>query len=103
MRLFVGACYSDMPPQKALKMSVYDRLDVRDTGHGFTIELLLKAHHLGLEIQEVPVRWRRRAGGESKVSGTIRGSVRAGVKILTTIGLHTWRLRKAKAGRSQKV
>lgn len=95
MRLFVGARYRDMPPQKAIELAAFERLRVEDTGHGFTIELLLKAHAHGLVTREVEVGWRRRAGGQSKVSGTLRGSVRAGAKILTTIARHAWLARRA--------
>lgn len=82
MRWTTGAPYHDMPPMKAFALSAFDGLAVRDEGHGFTIELLLKAHAAGLRIEEVPARCRRRAGGTSKVSGTIRGTLRASAKIL---------------------
>lgn len=95
MQFLVGARYSDMPPQKAIQRAAFERLRVKDTGHGFTIELLLKAHTHGLVTREVEVGWRRRAGGQSKVSGTVRGSVRAGAKILTTIARHAWLARRA--------
>lgn len=88
MRLTMGAPYRDMPPFKACTMAALERLELADVGHGFTIELLVKAHLRGLSVIEVDVSCRARRAGESKVSGTVRGSVRAGGKILTTIARH---------------
>ncbi len=93
MRWTLGADYHDMPPQKAITRAALDRLDVRDTGHGFTIELLLKAHQQELRRREVDVHWRRRAGGESKVSGTLGGSARAAFKIVSCVGRHALAIR----------
>jgi hypothetical protein len=56
-----------------------------DRNYGWTIEMQIKAVQRGLRILETPVTSRRRLGGASKVSGTLRGSVAAGVKILWTI------------------
>jgi glycosyltransferase involved in cell wall biosynthesis len=88
MRLGLGAPYHDMPPFKACAMDALERLELSDVGHGFTIELLVKAHARGLRVIELPVRCRSRRGGVSKVSGTVRGSSRAAVKIITTIARH---------------
>lgn len=85
MSLLTGAQYSDMPPQKAITLTAFEALDVRDLGHGFTIELMLKAHRLGLSVREVEVHCRPRAGGKSKVSGTVSGTVRASLKIVGAI------------------
>ena len=86
MRVSVGAAYEDMPPFKACAAAALDRLELRDAGHGFTIELLMRAHEEGLRVAQIPVRCRVRRGGESKVSGTIAGASRAAVKIVSTIG-----------------
>ena len=88
MRIAVGARYQDMPPFKAIRRDAIDRLALTDMGHGFTIELLLRAHRLGLRVVEVPVRCRVRRAGVSKVSGTFIGATRAAAKILTTIARH---------------
>jgi len=93
MRVATGARYRDMPPFKAISTAALDRLELRDAGHGFTVELLLKAHARGLRVSEVAVRCRRRSGGRSKVSGTLRGTLRASVKIVTTIARHTLAMR----------
>jgi glycosyltransferase involved in cell wall biosynthesis len=88
LRWTVGAPFHDMPPFKACAMDALGRLGVADTGHGFTIELLIKAHRAGLRVLEVDVRCRARKGGVSKVSGDLRGASRAAVKIMTTIARH---------------
>lgn len=93
MRWLTGARYADMPPFKAVSRAAFDTLGVSDTGHGFTIELLLRAHARRLRVEEVPVTCRPRAAGRSKVSGTLAGTVRAGAKILFTIGRHGLRAR----------
>jgi glycosyltransferase involved in cell wall biosynthesis len=86
MRASLGAPYHDMPPFKACAFEALVGLHLVDTGHGFTIEMLIKAHLKGLRVREVPVGCRRRRAGVSKVSGTLGGSARAAVKIVSTIG-----------------
>jgi len=88
MRIAVGATYHDMPPFKVIRREALDRLELTDRGHGFTIELMLKAYRANLKVVEVPVRCRARSAGESKVSGTLAGSARAAAKILTTVAHH---------------
>ena len=93
MRWTIGAPYRDMPPFKACSMKALDALALADVGHGFTIELLVKAHARELRVIELPVRCRARRGGVSKVSGTLGGASRAAVKIVTTIARHAVRAR----------
>jgi hypothetical protein len=59
-------------------------MDMQDTTYGWTVEMQLKAAKLGHKTREVPVRYRRRIG-YSKISGTVKGTVLAGYKILYTI------------------
>jgi hypothetical protein len=56
-----------------------------DRGYGFTVEMQVKAACAGLRILEIPVRYRRRVG-VSKISGTVRGTVGAGAKIIYAVG-----------------
>jgi len=95
MRWSTGARYSDMPPFKAIRRSAFESLGVTDPTYGFTIELLLRAHARHLRVREVPVACRCRTGGQSKVSGTLSGSARAGVKILWTIARHAIATRRS--------
>jgi glycosyltransferase involved in cell wall biosynthesis len=88
MRVAVGARYRDMPPYKAVSVHALDRLSLGDEGMGYIIEMLLRAHSLGLRVVEVEVAWRARRAGHSKVSGTVAGTVRASVTIVSAIGRH---------------
>jgi glycosyltransferase involved in cell wall biosynthesis len=100
MRLMTGARYRDLPPFKAIRLTSFDRLALTDRGHGFTIELLLRAHAERLRTREMVVEARARRGGKSKVSGTVRGSVRAGSRIIATILRHAFHPRtRAATGR----
>ena len=64
------------------------RLEMVDRDYGWTVEMQVKAARRGLRVVDVPVRHRRRTAGESKVSGTLRGSIGAGRKIIWTIARH---------------
>jgi glycosyltransferase involved in cell wall biosynthesis len=88
MRLAVGARYCDMPPFKAIRMDALERLDLRDAGMGHIVEMLLKAHDQGLLVIEVEVKCRVRRGGASKISGTLGGTLRASLKITSSIARH---------------
>jgi glycosyltransferase involved in cell wall biosynthesis len=88
MRVAVGARYRDMPPFKAIRMDALDRLALRDAGMGYIIEMLLKAHAQELRVIEIEVKCRARRAGASKVSGTLRGTVRASLKITSSIARH---------------
>lgn len=90
MRLFFGARYTDLGPMRAVRLDALEHLDMRDRDFGWTVEMQLKAHSAGLVTVEVPVRYRPRVG-RSKITGTVVGTVGAGVKILGWI--LTWRLR----------
>jgi glycosyltransferase involved in cell wall biosynthesis len=94
MRAFLGAPYHDMPPYKAVGASVLDRLPLTDTGYGFTIGLLIHAHARGCRIQERDVSCRARLAGQSKVSGTLRGSTMAAARIISSIAKHAYQARR---------
>jgi glycosyltransferase involved in cell wall biosynthesis len=88
IRLLYGRRFTDLGPFRAVRFEALRRLRMRDRDYGFTVEMQVKALRLGLRVAEVPVRRRRRAGGSSKVSGTLRGIVGAGTKILYTVLRH---------------
>jgi glycosyltransferase involved in cell wall biosynthesis len=88
MRLTVGARYHDMPPFKAITAEALERLALSDPGMGYSIQMLLGAHRHRLRVAEVEVTCRARRAGVSKVSGTLRGSLRAAVKITASIAWH---------------
>jgi glycosyltransferase involved in cell wall biosynthesis len=82
-----GARYTDLGPFRAIRYGSLLALGMKDRDFGWTVEMQLKAARHGLRHTEVPVRYRRRKG-RSKISGTVWGSVRAGVKILSTVFAH---------------
>lgn len=84
MRLLLGARYSDLGPFRAISMAALERLQMCDRNYGWTVEMQIKAALQHLRVAEVPARYRRRIG-KSKISGTVKGTVLAGWKIITTI------------------
>lgn len=85
IRLLYGHRYTDLGPFRAVRWSALSRLGMSDRNYGWTIEMQIKALRQGLRVVEVPVSYRRRRQGTSKVSGSVRGSLAAGAKILWTI------------------
>jgi glycosyltransferase involved in cell wall biosynthesis len=85
LRLLCGARVSDLGPLRAIRRETLLALDMREMTYGWSTEMLVKAARAGLRIVEVPVDYHRRAAGESKVSGTLAGSVRAGWRILAAV------------------
>lgn len=74
---------SDLPSFKAIRRSSLARLQMREMTYGWTTEMIVKAIRAGQRIVEVPVAYRRRGGGQSKVSGTIRGTLLAAYRLIT--------------------
>lgn len=85
IRLFYGYRFSDLGPFRAIRWDKLLALDMRDRNFGWTVEMQVKAAKMRYACTEVPVRYRKRAAGQSKVSGTIKGTVLAGWKIVATI------------------
>lgn len=84
MKLLHGFRYSDLGPFRGIRWSALEGLKMKDTTYGWTVEMQLKAAKHKLKIKEVPVSYRVRIG-TSKISGTVKGTVLAGYKIITTI------------------
>jgi glycosyltransferase involved in cell wall biosynthesis len=83
--LLYGVRYTDMCPFRAIRRKALERLGMSEQTYGWNIEMQMKAARGGLRILEVPVNHRCRSGGKSKVSGTLRGTFAAGVRILATL------------------
>jgi glycosyltransferase involved in cell wall biosynthesis len=81
MRLFFGAKFTDLGPFRAIKYEKLKELNMEDKTYGWTVEMQLKILKKNMTYAEVPVRYKRRIG-ISKVSGTVKGSIFAGIKIL---------------------
>ena len=84
MNRLAGTAATDLGPFRAITARALARLDMRDRNYGWTVEMQVKARRAGLRVVEVPVDYRPRVG-KSKVSGTVRGTVGAAVKIIATI------------------
>jgi glycosyltransferase involved in cell wall biosynthesis len=84
MYLFWGKKYTDLGPFRAIRRRALAGLDMRDRNYGWTVEMQVKAVRRGLRVRETPVSYRRRIGA-SKISGTLRGAMGAGTKILYII------------------
>ena len=84
IRLLFRVSYTDLGPFRAIR---YDRLlemDMQDKTFGWTVEMQVKAAKMGIRACEVPVSYRKRIG-QSKITGTVKGTIKAGYKILMTI------------------
>ena len=84
MRALYGVRYTDMCAFRAIRRSSLDALSLREMTYGWNIEMQMQAARCGLRILEIAVPYRCRAGGESKVAGSLRGTLRAGWRIVTT-------------------
>jgi glycosyltransferase involved in cell wall biosynthesis len=85
LRLLHGARHTDLGPFRAIRRDALERLRMCDTNYGWTIEMQIKAARHNLRVKEIPVSYRRRRAGQSKISGTLRGTFSAGMKIIWTI------------------
>lgn len=85
IRLIWGVKFTDIGPFRAIRYSSYKKLGMKDENFGWTTEMQARAVKRKLRCLEVPVSYRERETGKSKVSGTISGSVRAGIKFLWII------------------
>lgn len=90
MRWLFGLKCTDLGPFRAVRGEALRSLGMCDQDFGWTVEMQLRAHLAGLRVEEVPVRYRSRVG-HSKITGTVRGTVMAGYKILKTIFSYRWR------------
>lgn len=84
MKLFFNSRFTDLGPFRAIKYSKLLEINMVDQTYGWTVEMQLKVLKRGFSYTEIPVKYRNRIG-VSKVSGTIKGAIFAGVKILTWI------------------
>jgi glycosyltransferase involved in cell wall biosynthesis len=84
IQIFFGFRFTDLGPFRAIRFEHLLELNMRDKTYGWTVEMQVKALKMGLRCTEIPVDYRNRVG-VSKISGTIKGTLLAGYKILTTI------------------
>jgi glycosyltransferase involved in cell wall biosynthesis len=86
MRIMFGVHFTDLGPFRAVRYESLKQMNMKDPDYGWTVEMQIKAAQMGMKCKEVPVSYRKRIG-TSKVSGTVRGVIGAGTKIL---GLIFW-------------
>jgi glycosyltransferase involved in cell wall biosynthesis len=84
LAMFYNATFTDLGPFRAIKFDSLLQLDMKDKTYGWTVEMQLKAAKKKMAWTEVPVRYRKRIGF-SKISGTVKGTLIAGYKIIATI------------------
>jgi glycosyltransferase involved in cell wall biosynthesis len=85
MRALYGVPYTDMCAFRAIRRDALAALNLREAGYGWNLEMQMLAAHTGQRILEIPLPYRRRAGGRSKVAGSLTGSLRAGWRITATL------------------
>jgi hypothetical protein len=89
LRAQTGVSFSDLGPFRAVRWDVLRALRMQDPAFGWTVEMQLKAAGAGWRCTEVPVSYRKRVG-RSKITGTVRGSIRAGAAILNVLLRHAF-------------
>jgi glycosyltransferase involved in cell wall biosynthesis len=90
MRTLYGLEVSDLGPFRAIRREVLEALELQEMTFGWPTEMMVKAAKRGFQVIEIPVDYRRRAGGKSKVSGTVRGTLLAAYYILGTTIKYAW-------------
>ncbi|MBC5842125.1 MAG: glycosyltransferase family 2 protein [Flavobacteriaceae bacterium] len=90
MKIFFNAKFSDLGPFRAIKYNKLLALNMEDKTYGWTVEMQLKVLKQKMSYKEIPVRYKNRIG-VSKVSGTVKGTIMAGVKIIGWIFKYTFK------------
>jgi glycosyltransferase involved in cell wall biosynthesis len=85
LRLFYGVRVTDIGPFRVIRRRDLLALGMREMTYGWSVEMIARAARQGLRVREIPVTYRKRAGGVSKVGGNLSGSLRAGARITATI------------------
>jgi glycosyltransferase involved in cell wall biosynthesis len=85
LRLLYGVKVTDIGPFRVIRRHDLLALGMREMTYGWSVEMIARAARQGLRVREVPVTYRNRAGGVSKVSGNLKASLRAGARIIGTI------------------
>jgi len=85
LRVLYGVKSTDMGPFRAIRRDTLEKLKLREETYGWPLEMQMRAAQAQVRTMEVPVDYRRRAGGHSKIAGTVRGSILAATRILVTL------------------
>jgi hypothetical protein len=84
IRLLYGRRYTDMCAYRAIRRTTLLGLGMREMTYGWNLEMQMRVARAGLRVLELPVAYRRRTGGRSKVAGSLRGSLHSGIHIIRT-------------------
>jgi glycosyltransferase involved in cell wall biosynthesis len=84
IQVLYGVGYTDMAAFRAIRRVTLLQLGMRELTYGWNLEMQMRAARAGLRILEIPVNYRRRSGGQSKVAGNLRGTIEAAARIITT-------------------
>ncbi len=84
IRFLYGVRYTDMGAFRAIRRATLFQLGMREMTYGWNLEMQMRAARAGVRIVEIPVDYRRRSGGRSKVTGSLRGSIKASARIIAT-------------------
>jgi hypothetical protein len=95
--LLYGVRYTDMCAFRAIRRDTLLELGMREMTYGWNLEMQMRVARAGLRVLELPVAYRRRLGGRSKVAGSLRGSLTAGLKIVSTFARIAVEPRRARA------
>jgi hypothetical protein len=82
VNMLYGFRYTDMGPFRAIRRGCLEAMQMREMTYGWNLEMQIKALKMGMRVMEIPVDYRCRIGGESKVSGNAWASLKAGARIL---------------------
>jgi hypothetical protein len=84
IRSLYGVRYTDMGAFRAIRRATLLQLGMREMTYGWNLEMQMRAARAGLRIKEIPVGYRRRSGGLSKVTGSLHGTIKATTRIVAT-------------------
>ncbi|NQX93031.1 MAG: glycosyltransferase family 2 protein, partial [Flavobacteriales bacterium] len=84
MKWLYGVHFTDLGPFRTIQLSALNQIGMQDKTYGWTVEMQVKIAKAGLPFTEVPVDYKKRIG-KSKIAGTLKGTILAGYKIITTI------------------
>lgn len=97
LRAITGHAYRDLGPMRVIRWRSLEKLAMADRTWGWTVEMQYKAARYGLRLAEIDVPYRKRHAGQSKISGSLVGSFKAGTKIITTLAYLWWTTPKRQA------
>ena len=90
LRTLYGVCVTDLGPYRAIRRDLLLALDMQEMSYGWPVEMMVKTARRGGRLMEVPVTFRPRLAGKSKVSGTVKGTVLATYRIFSVTLRHAW-------------